>query len=64
MEAKDWKELIDAGIEFRRKYSDIENWSSYREMARCNFQRDDMAVRNLMFSVSRAIVPAIYYQNP
>lgn len=64
MEASEWKVLIDAGIEFRKKYSDIAEWSTYREWTRCNFNKQDMSVRNLVFSVARAVVPSIYYRNP
>ena len=64
MTAEEWKVLIDAGVEFRKKHSDIAEWSDYREWARCNFNKQDMSVRNLIFSVSRAIVPNIYYRNP
>ena len=64
MEASEWKENIDAGIEFRKKYSDISEWSDYRDWTRCNFKKEDMTVRNLVFSVARAVVPSIYYRNP
>ena len=58
-----WMEQIRAGVEFRKKYSYEASWDKWRRAYRGNWGRDILPV-NVSFSMLRATIPRVYFNNP
>lgn len=60
---KEWEEKIDLGLKYKKKYSDLELWPTYRDMYRGNFG-DKKVVVNRTFSYIKSMIPRIYFRSP
>lgn len=58
-----WLEQIKHGIEWRRQFTDEEDWKTYRSYYRGEFI-DDLFTKNIMYMMKRIMVPKIYFRNP
>lgn len=63
---QDWMEQIDLGLKYKKKFSDCDMWSTYREMYRGNFgdEATNQIVINRTFSYIKAMVPRVYFRSP
>ena len=58
-----WMEELNAGVEFRKKYSTYNNWPSYRQCYRGNWDEQVVPI-NKIFSFGRMLMPRIYFRAP
>jgi len=58
-----WKNELEQGEDYKKKFGDSENWEQYSEWYRANFSKDVLPY-NLIFSMARTMIPNTYLRNP
>ena len=59
----DWISRINAGLDFRKKYSSEKKWSTYRKYYRGQWA-DGLLPVNRIFSYGRSLIPRVYFRSP
>lgn len=58
-----WKNQIESGLEYRKKYSTFNKWSAYRQYYRGNWAPGIIPI-NKIFSYGRLLLPRVYFRAP